>query len=171
MIIYIVLLFLLSFSVISDLKASKIRNVYVLPAAVIGLVSNALFYGFTGLKFSVMGMTLPILSLGIFFYAGLIGAGDIKLFGAIGALLGLRFLIYAMAYSFLFAGLSAFISLARRGEIKSTFFGFYQEMKMCYLTCDILHFQNKSTRHVIKLSPAIAIGVGFHILLSTTLYY
>jgi len=161
---YIVLLCLLLLSIISDLKSSKIRNIYVLSAALLGLGINAYFYGFAGLKFSVMGMALPILLLGIFFYARLLGAGDIKLFSAIGALLGWEFVLYAMAYSFAFAGIFGFVCLARRAEIKSTFIAFYQDMKVCFLTSDILYFENRSTKHIIRLSPAIAMGACLQLL-------
>lgn len=164
MISYIVLFCLLFLSVISDLKASKIYNKYILPAALAGLVINIFLYGLEGMKSSVMGMVLPILFLGIFFYVRLIGAGDIKLFGAIGALLGWSFVLYAMVYAFIFAGIFAFISLARRAEIKSTFFAFYQEMKMCFFICDPLYFQNRSTKHIIRFSPAIAGGACLQML-------
>ena len=164
MITYIVLLCLLLLSIINDLKASKIRNIHVLPAVLLGLTINACFYGFVGLKFSVIGMAAPILLLGIFFYARLLGAGDIKLFSAIGALLGWEFVLYAMAYSFIFAGIFAFVSLAIRAEIKSTFIAFYQDMKMCFLTSDILYFQNRGSKHIIRLSPAIAMGACLQIL-------
>jgi len=159
MIIYVVVFSLLLLCIISDLKSYKIRNIYVLPAALLGLLSNAFLNGFTGLKFSLMGLALPIFVLGIFFYGRMIGAGDIKLFGAIGALLGGRFILYSMAYSFIFAGILAFIGLARRSEIKSTFSTFYQDMKICVLTYDLSYLQYSDTKHIIRLSPAIAMGV------------
>lgn len=165
MIIDVVLFSLLLLCVISDLKSSKIRNIYVLPAALIGLMTNAFLNGFAGLKFSLIGMALPILVLGIFFYAGMIGAGDIKLFGAIGALLGGSFVLYSIAYSFIFAGIFAFISLARKDEIKSTFSAFYRDMKICVLTYDMRYIQYSGTKHIIRLSPAIAMGVCLQMLL------
>lgn len=165
MITYIVLICLLFVSVLNDLKASKICNIYLFFGVLIGLVLNVSFYGFVGLKNSIIGMTLPIFLLGIFFYVRLIGAGDIKLFCAIGTLLGGEFVMYSMAYTFIFAGIFAFICLARRSEIKSTFHAFYQGLKMCFLTCNPLNFLNRNTKHIIKLSPAIAMGAFLQILL------
>ena len=165
MITYLVMFCLLMLSVISDLIGSKIRNIYVYPALFLGLTINTFFYSFAGLKNSLVGMVVPILFLGIFFYARFIGAGDIKLFSAIGALLGTEFILYTMAYSFIFAGIFALVGLARRSEIKSTFFAFYVDMKMCFITSDILYFKNRSTKHVIRLSPAIAIGACFQMIL------
>jgi prepilin peptidase CpaA len=165
MIINAVLFALLLLCVISDLKTAKIRNMYVLPVSLIGMIINSYRYGFSGLKFSVVGMTLPILVLGLFFGANLIGAGDIKLFGAIGALLGGSFVLYSMAYSFIFAGMIAFISLAISGQIKSTFSVFYHDLKTCFLTSDIMYLQYCGTKNIIKLSPAIAMGVSLQMLL------
>ncbi len=164
MISYIVLLCLLLLSVIGDLKESKIRNKYVLPAALSGIAINFYYFGLEGLKLSLIGIALPILLLGILFYARLIGAGDIKLYSAIGALLGLEFVLYAMAYSFIFAGIFAFIGLASKAKLKSTFTAFYQDMKMCFLTSDIMYFQN-SKKQIIRLSPAIAMGGCLQLLL------
>ncbi|MHB8064883.1 MAG: A24 family peptidase [Ruminiclostridium sp.] len=162
---YTVLLCLLFLSVISDLKGSKIRNIYVLSAMLLGITINAYFYGFAGIKSSIIGMVVPILFLCIFFYARLLGAGDIKLFSAIGALLGWKFVLYAISFSFIFGGLYAFVSLARSSEIKITFKDFYLDMKMCLLTSDISYFQNRSSKHIIRLSPAIAMGVCLQMLL------
>jgi prepilin peptidase CpaA len=88
MIVYLVLICLLFLSVISDLKASKIRNIFVFPAALLGIIINAYSYGLSGFRSSIMGIVMPIVLLGILFCARLIGAGDIKLFSAIGAFLG-----------------------------------------------------------------------------------
>jgi len=161
---YIILICLIIASVISDLKHSKIRNIYVLPAILMGLFINISFYGVQGLKLSMSGMVVPILLLGVLFYARLIGAGDIKLFCAVGALMGLNFVLYAMSYSFIFAGLFALVYLIRRGVIKSTFTAFYQALKMCLLTNDIFYIQNNYVKRIIRLSPAIAAGTSLQML-------
>ena len=165
MIIYIVLFCLLFLSVLSDLRTSKIRNKYIFPVVLVGLVINSYLYGFKGFKYSAVGIVVPILLLGVFFFISLIGAGDIKLFSAIGALLGGCFVLYAMAYSFMFAGIFALMNLSIRAKLKSTFSDFYQDIKMCFLTRNTLYFKKKETKHIIKLSPAIAMGAFFQMLL------
>lgn len=152
------------FSVISDLKYLKIPNTYVIPAILLGVIINAVFYGVKGLKVSITGMVLPISLLGVFFHARLIGAGDIKLFCAIGALKGFNFVLYAMSYSFIFAGIFVLICLIRRGVIKSTFTALYQALKMCFLTYDIFYLKSYDMNQIIRLSPAIAAGTCLHML-------
>jgi prepilin peptidase CpaA len=148
---------MLLISVRSDLKHSKIPNKYVMPAVLLGIILNTCCYGTKGLKFSAIGMTMPILLLGLFFYARLIGAGDIKLLCSIGALKGFNFILYTMAYSFVLAGIYALILLVRGGNLKRTFINFYLNLKISIFTNDIsyLNYWDKQT---IRLSPAIAAG-------------
>lgn len=164
-VLLVILILVLLFSIISDLKEAKIRNVLVLPTVLSGIVINYSAYSLQGLKSSVLGIVLPIILLGIFFYLRLIGAGDIKLFCAIGALLGWNFVVNTMIYSLILAGIFAFINLARAEKLKSTFSDFYQDMKMCFIACDTFYIQNRSSKNIIRLSPAIAIGAILQLLL------
>ncbi len=177
MVIYIVLVCLLTLSVVSDIKDSKIRNLYVLPAVSLGLIINAYMYGFEGLKSSLFGMVVPIVFLFGLFYFKLIGAGDIKLFSAIGALMGHKFILYTMAYSFIFAGVLSVFSLLQNKNmncasnlkltklVKSTFYDFYIDIIMCCLISPKCFLEN-GTKHTIRLSPAIAMGTCLQLFLS-----
>ena len=104
------------------------------------------------------GISAPVFLLWLLFCARFIGAGDIKLYCAIGALMGMEFVLRAMSYSFIFAGLIALAGLIRRREIKSTFTAFYRASKMCFLFQDMFYFKNNAEKRIIKLSPAIAAG-------------
>ncbi|PYG88523.1 prepilin peptidase CpaA [Ruminiclostridium sufflavum DSM 19573] len=175
MIIYSMLLCLLALSVFNDIKESRIRNIYVLFAVSGGLLANVYYYGFGGLKSSLLGIAVPMVLLGILFYAGLMGAGDIKLFSAIGALLGEEFILCAMAYSFIFAGIQALISLTKK-EIKKyedkpdkyikTLCSFYANIRL-FCFNPVLYFKSSEEKHSIKLSPAIAAGALFNLMLCT----
>lgn len=169
MVNYIVLICLITLSVVSDIKDSKIRNIYVLPSVLLGVIINTYIYEFQGLKSSFFGIAVPIVLLFIMFYLKLIGAGDIKLFSAIGALMGYKFILYAMAYSFIFAGILSLICLLQNKNMncasnlkliklaKSTFYNFYIDIKLFCLRSPKYFLQN-GTKHSIRLSPAIALG-------------
>lgn len=174
---YIVLICLLILSVISDYKVLKIPNIYVFPATLFGLIINAYMFGLQGLKSSLFGIAVPIVLLGALFYARQIGAGDIKLFSAIGSLFGGEFILYAMAYSIIFAGILSLFCLIRNGKkargsistlfksIKSMLYDFFIDIKMCCLT-STKSFNNGSTKRIIRLSPAIAMGTCLQVLIS-----
>lgn len=176
MVNYIILICLLIFSIISDIKYSKILNICVIPAAISGLFINAFEYGAQGLKASLFGALVPILLLGILFCLELIGAGDIKLFSAIGSLLGFEFILYGMAYSFIFAGILSSLILVRNKKVQagntalirvivSTFYHFYLNIKMCCLTSSIC-YPSIGKKHFIRFSPYIAMGTCLQVILS-----
>ncbi len=161
---YAILFCLLALSLYTDLKESKIRNKHIAFFALAGVTFNFIYYGVEGLNISAGGILIPVMLLGIFFCLRLIGAGDIKLFSAIGALLGWKCGIYIMAYSFLFAGIISFAGLLRKREIRSTFSDFYGEIRLCIYTKNFIWLSGRNKKHIIRLSPAIAMGVCFQLL-------
>lgn len=164
--IYIIVFGLLAISVITDLKTSKIRNKYIIFFILVGIILNSFFYGLKGLDVSIRGIFMPVLLLGIFFYARLIGAGDIKLFSATGALLGWKYGIYIMAYSFIFAGVLSIAGLIGKGTLKSTSLEFFREIKICIYAKSFMFSENSGKKHIVKLSPAIALGVCFQLIVN-----
>ena len=161
---FIILLLLLSLTVISDIKTSKIKNLHVLVAALSGAIINTYSYGMEGFKASIAGLAIPVILLGIFFYMGLLGAGDIKLYSAVGALLGWEAGLFIMGYSMLIAGAAAFIKLLGTGEPAKSFRSLGSDVKLLIYSgacCQGL-YADKSNRHIIRLSPAIAFGTVIH---------
>ncbi len=84
-------------SAYTDIARGKIYNWCTYPAILLGLAGHCLISSqagsLSGLLWSVLGLAAGI---GIFFlpyYFGLVGGGDVKLMGAIGALQGLNFVI------------------------------------------------------------------------------
>lgn len=166
MIKYIILFIVLLFSVLSDIRTSKIRNIYTVSAIVAGIGINTYFSGIYGFKESIKGSIVPVLILGVFFCARLIGAGDIKLYSSVGAVLGIDFVIMAAAYSFLVCGLYSLAILCIKRRVLSTLVPFFSEIKICFITQSLSVFENKTTRTVVRMSPAIAVGCIFQIVLT-----
>jgi prepilin peptidase CpaA len=122
------LITILIVSLYTDLKNRKILNIVTLPGILIGLIYNTATGGLEGFLFSGKGF---LLGLGLFlipFLRGGIGAGDVKLMAAIGALKGASFVFHAFLYTAIIGGLiSLFILVKRMGFIESlkyTFFAF-----------------------------------------------
>lgn len=75
----------------TDLRSGRIPNWLTLPLVVVGLVANALTRGAWGATESVAGLLLCAgVPWAVFRVSGgrAIGGGDVKLFGALGSLLG-----------------------------------------------------------------------------------
>lgn len=105
-IILIILLILASFF---DVKYKKIPNFLTLPVMLWGVLSSTIINGFKGFQFSIFGL---LFGIGIFiipFALYLIGGGDVKLMGAVGALTGWKFSLSAVLYSGIAGGIIAII--------------------------------------------------------------
>jgi prepilin peptidase CpaA len=104
---------LIGLAVIFDLKERRIPNWLVLIATLGGL-SLHFISGTSEFLNSLSGFGLGIALLFIPFALGLLGAGDVKLVGAIGAVLGVTWIPRVLFYSVLAGGLLALLSLAVR---------------------------------------------------------
>jgi prepilin peptidase CpaA len=75
-------------AVVTDLRSSRIPNWLTLPAMTIALGAHMWTNGIAGLFFSLTGLGAGFALFLIMHLAGHIGAGDVKLMAAVGALMG-----------------------------------------------------------------------------------
>ena len=110
-----------------DWRSRRIPNALTMPALAAGLLIHWFIGGWAGLSFSAKGLALGAGLLVIPYYLGGMGAGDVKLMGAMGALLGWRLALAALFYTAVAGGLLAVVttlkarafgrSLARSGSL------------------------------------------------------
>lgn len=126
MIIKMVLGIALIISLITDIQKRKILNIVTLPSILFGLIYYTSMDGWNGLLFSGKGLLIGFGFLLIPYLLGGMGAGDVKLMAAIGALTGVTFTFYAFIYTAIIGGIiSFFLILRRKGGwdlIKSLFY-------------------------------------------------
>lgn len=115
-----VLIMLLLVCTYTDLSKRLIYNRVLLPAAVFGLVYALLTAGAGGLNQSISGLMLGFCLLLLPFWMGGLGAGDVKMLAAIGALQGPYFTWRAFLLSALVGGMWAFVYLVRKGRLLYT---------------------------------------------------
>ncbi|WP_418792180.1 A24 family peptidase [Phosphitispora sp. TUW77] len=99
-----------------DIRYCRIKNSVTYPAAVGGFLINFAEYGTPGLLFALKGWLIPVLALFVFYYINVMGAGDIKLFAAIGAIMGVSFVMYCFLFSVYIGGIIACGLLIRRKQ-------------------------------------------------------
>ncbi|SCP98029.1 A24 family peptidase [Anaerobium acetethylicum] len=94
-----------------DIKDRKIPNVLTFPVILWGLVSSTIISGFNGFQFSLFGFLFGMAAFFIPFALGLIGGGDVKLMGAVGAIMGWEFTLSALLYTAMAGGVVALLVL------------------------------------------------------------
>lgn len=110
-VIDVCLLALLLISGYTDLRCRKVYNAVTFPAIGIGLLLNPVLFGIPGLKSALIGFAVGFGLFLLIYVLGGIGGGDVKLVGAIGALGGYPFIVYAIFYSALVGGGIAVLEL------------------------------------------------------------
>jgi prepilin peptidase CpaA len=91
----------------TDWRSRRIPNWLTVPGLLVGVALNTAFYGWAGLKISLLGAGLGLLVLLPFVLLRSLGAGDWKLGGSLGAFVGWRVLADLLMGSVLVAGVMA----------------------------------------------------------------
>lgn len=103
-------------AVFLDLRERRIPNFLTLSTIAVGLLYHALWGH--GIMFSIAGMVAGMLVLIFAWLMGALGGGDVKLFAAVGSLMGYQFIIGATVWLCLFALIYAPLVLVRKGVLK-----------------------------------------------------
>jgi len=103
-----------------DVRYRRIPNLFVLATLVSGLAVNTMFGGLEGLYQSLGGCALAFIMMFMLHVFGAMGAGDVKLFAAIGAVTGAHLVMPTFLVVVLTGGLLAVISIVRAGAVRTT---------------------------------------------------
>jgi prepilin peptidase CpaA len=103
-----------------DVRYRRIPNAFVLATLAAGLAINMIFAGFQGVAASLGGCALGFVLMFMLHIFGAMGAGDVKLFAAIGAVTGAQLVIPTFLVVILTGGLLAIVSMVRAGMVKTT---------------------------------------------------
>jgi prepilin peptidase CpaA len=142
-----------------DVRYRRIPNMLVLSALISGLVINSVFGGWHGLGSSLLGFGLgfvPMLLLHIF---GAMGAGDVKLFGAVGTILGVSVMPTTLILVAMLGGVLAIYTTLRAGTMFSTLHGVFRIFVGILPGWEMPRFaMAPDRRHTIPYGVAIMVG-------------
>jgi prepilin peptidase CpaA len=161
------LITLLALCAASDVRSNKIFNIVTVPFAITAVALHTFNNGLDGLLFSTAGMATGIALLVIPYIMGGMGAGDVKLMGAVGSFLGAKSTLCAFFFIALAGGIySLSLILIRRDVFK----GFFSE-KLLVLSSMVLLRQyipietgNTEQKPRLKYGVAIAFGTITYLL-------
>jgi prepilin peptidase CpaA len=102
---------------ISDASRSLIPNVLTVSAAVGGLLYHLALDGWNGVLDSIIGLFVGFIIILVLYMFGALGAGDVKLFAALGAMMGTVFVWQSIMYSLIYAGVIGVLLLIVRKKL------------------------------------------------------
>ena len=103
----VVLLALAIAAGVSDIRTRRIPNWITVSGAALGLMLRSYYSGFAGALLSLEGAALAMSFFLLLHLAGGMGAGDVKLAAAIGALVGPRSFLFVFVFTGLLGGIAA----------------------------------------------------------------
>lgn len=124
----LVLLVILFLAVAEDFVRMKISNRLILAGLLTALIFQIYAGGIKAVVSYLGNISFPVITLYLLFLAGIIGAGDIKLFSVIGGFVNFTELVQCMLFAFLAGGLICAGKLVFSKTAKVQLFGGF-----CYL--------------------------------------
>lgn len=162
---------ILIIAAIGDLRFRKIPNWLTFSTIIVGIIYHTYTKGCQGFLFSLMGVFLGLAFLMVFYFMGGTGAGDVKLMGAVGGLLGPMGVFTAFLFTALLGGIYSIVVLILHGGFKDIvkrygmmFSTFIFTKKMTYIPPD-----NKEKMPILCYGVVIALGTLISIMRDTIL--
>ncbi len=150
-----------------DVLYRRIPNAFVLATLVSGVAINAIFGGLPGLLTSLGGCALAFGLMFMLHVFGAMGAGDVKLFAAIGSVTGAQLVLPTFLVVVLTGGVLAMVSIIRAGRVATTMNRVLQILVGLLPGWEIPRFAVPTDRtHTIPYGVAITIGS----IISTTIF-
>ena len=150
---------------IQDVISLRIPNWVTLPGLAVGLSYFSLTRGYEGFLFSLIGALTGLGLLIIPYIIGGTGAGDVKLMGAVGSVLGAQGVFIVFILSCILGGVYALFLLASKGLLFSTFKRYgkilwclISTQKLIYIPPTIIE---KALR--VRFGVVIALGTGSYL--------
>jgi prepilin peptidase CpaA len=142
-----------------DVRYRRIPNPFVLATLASGLAINSIFGGLAGLYASLGGCGLAFVLMFLLHIFGAMGAGDVKLFAAVGAVTGASFVLPTFLVVILTGGLLGVVSIIRAGAVITTMQRVLQILVGLLPGWEMPKFAvPPDRRHTIPYGVAITIG-------------
>lgn len=142
-----------------DVCYRRIPNPFVLATLAVGIFVNAIFGGVGGALASLGGCALAFSLMFVLHVFGAMGAGDVKLFAAIGSITGAHLVLPTFFVVALTGGVLGVFSMLRAGQLKLTMMRVFQILVGLLPGHSIPRFPlPPDRRHTIPYGVAITFG-------------
>lgn len=158
--LFLFLIIVLLIAVVNDVRFHKIPNWLTYPTMIGAIIYHTTMNGLEGLLFSVEGMGMGIALLIVLFLMGGMGAGDAKLMGAVGGLLGPKGVFTAFIFTAIMGGIYALVLLTLHGYLKETAKRSGTILKTFILTKQFIYIPSPKREKRPRLCYGVAIALG-----------
>jgi prepilin peptidase CpaA len=104
-----------------DWRTRRVPNWLTLSGVVLGIGLNAFLYETAGVWMSLKGLGLALLIYFPLFLLRGMGAGDVKLMAALGAIVGWQNWLGILVITSIFGGIAAVVVVSLKGRVRRTF--------------------------------------------------
>jgi prepilin peptidase CpaA len=147
------------FVIYFDVRYRRIPNSIVLATLIAGISINIAFSGVPGMVSSLEGFALAFFPMLLMHIFGAMGAGDVKLFGAVGAVLGVSQVPLAFVVVVMLGAVLAIYTMLRAGTVLSTLHGVLRIFVGILPGWEMPRFKMAPDRkHTIPYGVAIMLG-------------
>lgn len=150
----------LGVSVFYDIRFRRVPNWLTFPTMFVGIGYHIVTGGLPGLLLSLGGLLVGFGVLVVFYMFGGMGAGDVKLMAAIGALLGPKDVLFAAVYTAIIGGMYAVILLVTQRRNRRALERFALMTKALVSTGHLTYIPKGESEETTPLCYGIAIAVG-----------
>jgi len=142
-----------------DVRYRRIPNVLVLATLLAGISVNTAFGGFHGMLSSLEGFGLAFFPMLLMHIFGALGAGDVKLFGAVGSVIGVTLVPFTFVVVVMLGALLAVYTMFRAGTVLTTLHGVLRIFVGLLPGWEMPRFtMAPDRRHTIPYGVAIVLG-------------
>jgi prepilin peptidase CpaA len=155
----LIMTILLLVAALWDARERRIPNQLTLGSAIVGLALNGLLYGTDGLLSATKGWGLGLVLLLILWLVGAMGAGDVKLLAAVGALMGPVFVINTFLWMGLAGGVLAIAISLQRRQLRVAMTSLFVQLNSLLVLHQVPKPESpKTSQRELPYGVAIAIG-------------
>lgn len=158
----ILLLSILGLAVLFDLRVRRIPNLLILVGLFAGWLGSFIVGGWSGLLDSLTGMALAMVLFIPFFVPRLVGAGDVKLFGVVGGVIGFDAVLPVFLFTLVAGGVLGVLAVLL-SRSWSKFFG-NLKLFLIWLLYRVkgteMTLSDIETQSAVRIPYAVAIATG-----------
>jgi prepilin peptidase CpaA len=142
-----------------DLREQRIPNAVTLPVMAFSIIYFIYLNGLDGFLHCISGLSLGLVLLLPFYIMDGMGAGDVKLMGAVGSIMGPQGVFVAFLYSAIVGGVYALFILARSKALSQTVRRYGMILKGYLFTGQLIYIPPNEGR-LPPLCYGLAISIG-----------